>query len=166
MRRRGRWRGPRDSGGSLRIQHAERERRLAGPGHARNADDLPEWDIDIDILEIMDLRPADQHFIDHGFYSGFMLFLFLLGFRQILQKGCRLSLYHDAAGKNRHFLSKEFLPPAACFPGKTRVLKLLIFKTPLAICMHPAKICVACYINREVRSWSRLAASSAVWTAR
>ena len=26
------------------------------------------------------------------------------------QKGCRLSLYHDAAGKNRHFLSKEFLP--------------------------------------------------------
>lgn len=39
-----------------------------------------------------------------------------------------MSLYHDAAGKNRHFLSKEFLPPpAACFPGKARVSELLIF---------------------------------------
>ena len=72
--------------GALRIQHAERERRLAGPGHARNADDLPERDVNVNILEIMDFRPADQHFIDHGFYSGFMLFLFLLGFRQILLK--------------------------------------------------------------------------------
>ena len=53
------------------IQHAQRQRRLAGPGHACDPDDFSKWNIDVNIFQVVDLCSTDQHLIDHVFHSGF-----------------------------------------------------------------------------------------------
>lgn len=44
------------SAGSLRIQHAERERGFPRAGDPGDHHDLVQWDIDINVLQVMDLR--------------------------------------------------------------------------------------------------------------
>lgn len=43
---------------SLRIQHAQRKRALAGPGNAGDADHLMQWDVDVDVLQVVDACAA------------------------------------------------------------------------------------------------------------
>ena len=45
---------------SFRVQHAQGERRLAGTGYAGDADDLPQRDVHVDILQIMHAGAPDQ----------------------------------------------------------------------------------------------------------
>ena len=51
--------------GALGIQHAQGKGRLAGAGHACDAHDLSKRNVHINILQVVDLCSADQHFIDH-----------------------------------------------------------------------------------------------------
>ena len=58
---------------TLRVQHAERERRFAGPGHARDPDDLIKRDLDVDVFQVVNSCSAHQHFVLH---QGLLSFLF------------------------------------------------------------------------------------------
>jgi len=41
------------------VDRVERERRLAGPGQARDDDELLSWEVDVDILEVVDARASN-----------------------------------------------------------------------------------------------------------
>ena len=51
--------------GALGIQHPQSQGGLAGAGYARYAHDFPQGDVYINILQIVDLGPTNQHFINH-----------------------------------------------------------------------------------------------------
>ena len=50
---------------TLGVQDTQRQRGFSRAGHAGDADDLAQWDLDIDIFEIMDFCAPDEHGIDH-----------------------------------------------------------------------------------------------------
>ena len=69
--------------GALRIQHAQCQRGFAGAGHARNAHDLVQWDVHINVLEVVDMGIADLHRLRnvmffHGFSSFHAVRFFLI----------------------------------------------------------------------------------------
>ena len=47
------------------VQHAERERRFAAPGHSRNRHELAERDIHVDVFKVMHACAAYYDFIGH-----------------------------------------------------------------------------------------------------
>ena len=47
--------------GTLGVNHAQRQRRFAAAGNAGYADDLPQRDIHVDVLQIVLSRPADLY---------------------------------------------------------------------------------------------------------
>ena len=51
---------------ALGVQHTQRQRRLAGTGHARDADDLIQRNVHVNIFQVVDLCSAYKHMIDHG----------------------------------------------------------------------------------------------------
>ena len=55
------------SAGALRIQYAQRKRGFSRTGHARNADDLAQGHVHIDIFQIVHPRTADLDMICHIF---------------------------------------------------------------------------------------------------
>ena len=52
--------------GALRIEDAEGQRALAAAGDPRHGDDFAQGDRDVDVLEVVDARPADFHCADHA----------------------------------------------------------------------------------------------------
>ncbi len=49
---------------SSAYKYAKSQRGFTGAGHTRNSDDLSKRNIDINILQVVDFRSANQHFIN------------------------------------------------------------------------------------------------------
>ena len=50
---------------SFRIKNAERQRRLAGTGYARYSYDLVQWDVDVNVLQIVYASASHLNSVDH-----------------------------------------------------------------------------------------------------
>ena len=78
---------------ALGIQHAQRQRRLAGTGHARDADDLIQRNVHVNIFQVVDLCSTYKHMIDHG--SCILLFEFIPRQYQLQTRKIRTSVPSD-----------------------------------------------------------------------
>ena len=50
---------------TLGVQHTKRKGGFAGAGHPRNAHDFTQWNININLFEIVDFRSTNQYLINH-----------------------------------------------------------------------------------------------------
>ena len=60
--------------GAFGIQHPQRQRGFARPGHARNAHDLVQRDVHVDVFQVVYLCPAHEHFVYHYDFPSLWLF--------------------------------------------------------------------------------------------
>ena len=51
---------------ALRVQHPERERRLSRARHARDAHELVQWDVHVEVLQVVHARPAHLDVVRGG----------------------------------------------------------------------------------------------------
>ena len=54
--------------GTFGIQHPQRQRGFTRPRHARNAHDLVQRDVHVDVFQVVYLCPAHEHFVYHSVF--------------------------------------------------------------------------------------------------
>ena len=60
--------------GAFGIQHPQRQRGFTRPRHARNAHDLVQRDVHVDVFQVVYLCPAHEHFVYHSGFPSLWLF--------------------------------------------------------------------------------------------